>query len=276
MNSTVKRTLTGGVFLVIIIGALLLNRYLFAAVLLFIMETMMHEFMAMTMGTRHKTPRLLAFATAATMFIVCFLICSQGISGHSLCFVVLPFLLLLGSGIHCFGQEDFSDFSHLLASLLYIAVPISCINFMAFKEGEFSGMLILGFMVLIWASDVGAYLFGMALGQRPGAKKLCPSISPKKSWAGIWGGLAVAVLAAVLLKVFGLFEYKMIHCIVLAVVMNVAGVYGDLFESQWKRHYGIKDSGNIMPGHGGLLDRFDSALMAIPAGALYLMIASFL
>jgi phosphatidate cytidylyltransferase len=131
--------------------------------------------------------------------------------------------------------------------------------------------LLLSFFVIIWGSDVGAYLFGITLGQKYG-KKLFPSISPKKSWIGFWGGLFMAVVLAVGLHYLGLLPFELRHCIVMSVLLNVTGVYGDLIESQWKRHYEVKDSGNIIPGHGGLLDRFDSALIAIPIGIIYLVL----
>jgi phosphatidate cytidylyltransferase len=150
------------------------------------------------------------------------------------------------------------------------------LNFAVFNsEGEFNGILLLSFFVIIWGSDVGAYLFGMSLGQRYG-KKLFPSVSPKKSWIGFWGGLFTAVLVAVLLNIAGIFTFKMIHCIARAVLLCITGVYGDLIESQWKRHYDVKDSGSIIPGHGGLLDRFDSALIAIPIGIIYLVVMNVL
>jgi phosphatidate cytidylyltransferase len=127
----------------------------------------------------------------------------------------------------------------------------------------------------VWASDVGAYLFGITLGQKYG-NKLFPSISPKKSWIGFWGGVFTAVVVAVLLQKFGILNFSMFHSMILAVLINVASVYGDLIESQWKRHYNVKDSGNLIPGHGGLLDRFDSALVAIPVGVIYLVVTNLL
>ena len=114
-------------------------------------------------------------------------------------------------------------------------------------------------------------MFGITLGQKYG-KKLFPSISPKKSWIGFWGGLFAAVAVAVILHYAGLFKFDLIHCIIMSLLLSVTGVYGDLIESQWKRHYEVKDSGNIIPGHGGLLDRFDSALIAIPIGIIYLVL----
>ena len=112
----------------------------------------------------------------------------------------------------------------------------------------------------------------MLLGQKIWPAKLCPSISPKKSWAGFIGGLLTSVLAGAILYWTGLFTFPIWHCLIMAAIMSVAGVFGDLFESLWKRAAGIKDSGNLIPGHGGLMDRFDSALFAIPAGYIYLLL----
>ena len=97
-----------------------------------------------------------------------------------------------------------------------------------------------------------------------------------KTWAGFWGGLVFAVLAGIVLVWTGLWTYPWYHAIILAVIMHVAGVFGDLFESQWKRVCDIKDSGSLIPGHGGMLDRFDSALFAIPSGVIYLVILGLL
>ena len=86
----------------------------------------------------------------------------------------------------------------------------------------------------------------------------------------------MALVVAAVLHHLGIFSFPLVHCLVLALLLNVAGVYGDLIESQWKRHYVVKDSGNLIPGHGGVLDRFDSALIAIPVGVIYLMVANLL
>ena len=134
----------------------------------------------------------------------------------------------------------------------------------------------LSLFILIWMSDVGAYCVGTALGQRPDARKLAPSISPKKSWWGFWGGVFFCVAAAVGLHFLTWLPFGLLHCIALGVIVSVAGVCGDLFESMWKRHFGVKDSGNCIPGHGGMLDRFDSSLVAIPLACVYLTLTGLL
>ena len=184
----------------------------------------------------------------------------------------IPVFILMINSLYVKDKSRFDKFSNLYTAILYIAVPWSLLNFAVFGcEGNFNGVLLLSFFVIIWGSDVGAYLFGITLGQKYG-KKLFPSISPKKSWIGFWGGMVMAVALSAGLHYLGLLPFELCHCIAMSVLLNVTGVYGDLIESQWKRYHEVKDSGNIIPGHGGLLDRFDSALIAIPIGIIYLVL----
>ena len=186
----------------------------------------------------------------------------------------VPVFILMINSLYVKDKSRFDKFANLYTAILYISVPWSLLNFAVFNAaGEFNGLLLLCFFCIIWGSDVGAYIFGITLGQKYG-RKLFPSISPKKSWIGFWGGLFTSVGVAVVLRLAGLFNFDMIHCIAMAILLCVTGVYGDLIESQWKRHYNVKDSGNIIPGHGGLLDRFDSALIAIPIGIIYLVMVN--
>lgn len=272
MNNTIKRGISGTVFIIIMVSALLLNKFLYAALLLFIMVGMMYEFYSMTMGEDFKKSRFLAILTGVTLFVTMFMMCAYGFSARLLSLTIFPLLLLMATSLQNEEKEKFWKFSHMYTGFLYIAIPLSCSNMLVFNQMyEFNGLPMLCFFLIIWLSDVGAFAFGLSLGQKYG-KKLCPSISPKKSWIGFWGGMLCAILTAIVLNRIGWMEYPLIHCIILATIMHIAGVIGDLFESQWKRTYNLKDSGNLIPGHGGLLDRFDSALMAIPAGVLYLML----
>lgn len=276
MNSTVTRTLSGAGFAVITLACLLFNKYLYAAYFLFIMAAMMVEFYRMGLGDSYKFSRILAIGAGAVLFALVFCTSAFAMPHKYVALAVVPVMAVMINSLFVKDKSEFGKFSHIYTGLLYIAVPLSLSNLIAFKNGEFNGILIVCFFIIIWCSDVGAYVFGMGFGQKPGSRKLCPEISPKKSWAGFWGGLATAVLAAIVLKLTGLFSFQIIHCAVLALLMSVAGVFGDLFESQWKRYYDLKDSGNIIPGHGGMLDRFDSAIFAITAGALYMSLFNLL
>lgn len=275
MNNTLKRSLSGILFLAIVLGGLLVDKYLYAVLFTFMTAGMLHEFFRMTMGDRYRASQYLAMAAGAILFILSFLVYAQLMPMRLICLGILPILAIMILSLYARDKSQFRLFSNIYAGLFYIAIPLALSNLIVFdREGHFSGLLMVCFFCIIWASDVGAYCFGLLFGKN--GRKLFPSVSPKKSWAGFWGGLLCAVLAAVILRLTGLFSFPYLHCIILAVVMDVAGVYGDLFESQWKRVYDLKDSGDIIPGHGGLLDRFDSTLFAIPAGAVYLVLAGLL
>lgn len=276
MNNFLKRTLSGIGFAVVMLAALLTDRNIFGAVMLFALVVMMSEFLRMTCGSEYRFSQVLSILAGAVLFILTYLYKCCCLPGRFMTLAVLPVFVLMVSSLYVKDKSRFSKFANLYTAIVYIAVPWSLLNFAVFSpEGVFDGMLLLCFFCIIWGSDVGAYLFGMSLGQKYG-RKLFPSVSPKKSWIGFWGGLLTAAAAAVALHYAGIFRFGLAHCIAMAVLMNVSGVYGDLIESQWKRHYEVKDSGNIIPGHGGLLDRFDSALIAIPVGIIYLVVMNLL
>lgn len=272
MNNFVKRALSGVVFVGVMLAALLLNKYIFGVVMTLSLIVMMKEFLKMTCGKDYWFSQILSILAGATLFVLVYLYRGFNIPGRIVVLAFIPVFILMINSLYVKDKTRFDKFSNLYTAVLYIAVPWSLLNFAVFDGcGAFNGTLLLSFFVIIWGSDVGAYIFGITLGQKYG-KKLFPSISPKKSWIGFWGGMAMAVALAIGLHYFGLLQFELRHCIAMAVLLNVTGVYGDLIESQWKRHYEVKDSGNIIPGHGGLLDRFDSALIAIPIGIIYLVL----
>ena len=275
MNNTVTRTLSGICFLAIVIGGLLLNKYLYAALITFMMVTMLYEFYRMTMGDLFPRTRALAITLGCCSFLSLFFVMAFRLDIRLVGFGAILLLVLMVSTLMVKDKGEFKLFAFLYTGLMYIAVPLTLSNFVVFDQaGQFNGRPMLAFFIIIWASDVGAYCIGTLLGKY--SKKLFPSVSPKKTWAGFWGGLVFAVLAGLILVWTGLWTYPWYHAIILSLIMHVAGVFGDLFESQWKRVCDIKDSGNIIPGHGGMMDRFDSALFAIPAGVIYLVIIGLL
>ncbi len=156
--------------------------------------------------------------------------------------------------------------------IVYVAVPLGTLNTICAVEG---GMMLLAVFCLLWLNDSGAYVFGSTLGKR----KLFERISPHKSWEGFFGGLftcvAFAIVASLYLNDFFNGPTNMAAWIGLGVVVSVFGTLGDLAESLMKRTAGVKDSGNLIPGHGGLLDRIDSMLLAAPASLIYFLILKY-
>jgi len=155
-----------------------------------------------------------------------------------------------------------------LTGLIYVAVPLSmmCYVPLLLGEGEWRPFLILLYIGILWANDVFAYIIGTAFGRH----RLCERISPKKSWEGFFGGIAGAVIVAAVGS-YGCGQNIAWWC-GLAVVASLAGAAGDLVESMMKRQAGVKDSGAVLPGHGGILDRFDAFLMAAPFVFVYLLL----
>lgn len=194
--------------------------------------------------------------------------------------VFVPYLLtiiyLFISGLYTKSSDSVNDWAYTMLSQMYIALPLSTINVIAFRQAAdglnyYYYLLPLSIFIFLWTNDTGAYCTGSLFGKH----KLFPRISPAKSWEGsIGGGILILIVASIMYYIESQGEnlsgLNLIEWLGLGLVVVVFGTLGDLVESLLKRTLGIKDSGNILPGHGGILDRFDSSLMAIPASVVYL------
>ena len=273
MNNLLKRTFFGALFVAVLVISLLFYTPLFPAVAIIAIYFMMSEFYGISMGESYMLARKLAILSAELLFAVMFAVCQYNVPAGWLCLSAFPFFAAMISVLFDRNREEqLHQFPYVFTGLLYIGIPSALLPLIVFRNGEFDGWLLLCFFIIIWISDTGAYCLGTLFGQKPGSKKLAPSISPKKSWWGVWSGLAFAMGAAVCLRALGKLELPLVHSLVFGAIVCAAGVCGDLFESVWKRYFHVKDSGNVIPGHGGMLDRFDSSLFAIPIGSAYLAI----
>ena len=191
--------------------------------------------------------------------------------------IFLPYLLYL---LYVVCRSTFLPHQAMLPSLgnsvigqLYIAVPLALTIRLTLVVDPFSsmtqynGLLLLAIFIFIWVNDTGAYL----VGSRWGKRRLAPNISPKKSVEGSIGGLLLVLLSAVVLRLLLFPELSWLSILLIAAVVAIFATIGDLFESSLKRQAGVKDSGKLIPGHGGILDRIDSLLLAVPA--VYLLLA---
>lgn len=249
---------------------------LFGILFLFIEWMAMKEFYKISLGERFVLQQKAALLTGAAAFAA---VAGHFFYGLDLMWLALPLVLLVLIPVSCIfkpSHADFADVAFIYAGLLYIALPISLSPMIVTDGTVFDGTILLSLFIIIWMSDVGAYCLGTAFGQKPDSRKLAPTISPKKSWWGFWSGVAFGIAAAVGLHFLTWFPFSIWHCIAIGAITSVAGVCGDLVESLWKRYFGVKDSGNCIPGHGGMLDRFDSSLVAIPVAAAYMALAGLL
>ena len=194
--------------------------------------------------------------------------------------VFVPYLLtivyLFISNLYTQSKDAVNDWAYTMLSQMYIALPMSMINVVAYRQATdgqnyYYYLLPLSIFIFLWTNDTGAYCTGSLFGKH----KLFPRISPAKSWEGsIGGGILVLIMASIIYYIESQGEnlsgLNLIEWLGLGLVVVIFGTWGDLVESLLKRTLGIKDSGNILPGHGGMLDRFDSSLMAIPAAVIYL------
>ena len=273
MSDLVKRTISGVVFLVVMVAGLILHPLAFGALFLLVMYFAMREFMHITMGERWVFQQKMAILTAALTFMAIVGYLFMGLDLQWIAMALVPFFAIPVSVVFSKNHDTVEDVALVYLAMIYVGLPFCLAPFIVYGEGgEFNGWLLLNVFIIIWCSDVGAYSLGTLFGQKPTSRKLAPAISPKKSYWGLWGGIIMAMLAAWVLSLVGWMPYSLIHCLAIGFIVPVAGVCGDLFESVWKRRFGFKDSGNIIPGHGGMLDRFDSSLFAIPAVFIYLIL----
>ena len=275
MSNLLRRTVFGTVFVALVVAATL-HRTLFLCIFLAFMMQMLREFYALTIGDGIKYRRSCAILSAILLFPLVYLYAEGLVGAEFVSLAWVPVIALMMSAVCLKDKSNLEPLAYLLAGLVYIALPLSLSPLLVFRGGEFDGTLLLSFFIIIWCGDVGAYALGTAFGQKPTSRKLCPEISPKKSWVGVFGGYVTALAGVLVLHACGFLSFGIGHCIVLATLLNLGGVFGDLFESMWKRRKNVKDSGSILPGHGGVLDRLDSSLIAMPLGAIYLAVAGLL
>ena len=276
MNNFVARTITGILFVATIVVCFLNPT---AMIFLFALVTglTVWEFTGLVNDRPGVTVNRFISTVAGVYF---FLAMAGTCSGFTSSTVFIPYLItivyLLIAELYAKQEDPIHDWAYTMMSQMYVVLPFSLLNMLAFRAAPEGIMYIytlpLSVFVFLWVNDTGAYCCGSLFGKH----KLFPRISPGKSWEGSIGG-GVFVLAAAALVWYLTDSYDMNptgmgmwEWMGLGLVVVVFGTWGDLVESLFKRTLGIKDSGNILPGHGGMLDRFDSSLLAIPAAVVYL------
>ena len=277
MNNFIVRTITAIIFVAVIVASFLRAETM---VLLFALVTglTIWEFTGLVNDRPQVTVnRMITTVAGVYLFFAMAGFCSE-ITPSA---VFIPYLItlvyLMVAELYLKHEDPINDWAYTMMTQLYIALPFSLLNALAFhltpeNDVIYDPVLPLCMFVFLWINDAGAYICGSLLGKH----KLFPRISPGKSWEGSIGGGILVMLIAVLIwhltESYGYNYLALTHLqwVGLGLVIVVFGTWGDLIESLFKRTLGIKDSGNILPGHGGMLDRFDSSLLAIPAAVVYI------
>ncbi|MBU1010236.1 MAG: phosphatidate cytidylyltransferase [Bacteroidetes bacterium] len=271
MNNFISRTLSGIVFVVLILGSLLISPLVFALLMLVVNLLGVAEIIRLTAGPKPNKALLRTGQLLSVLFyslIACValdylpfitLLPAVGI-------MLLPFVFALFSKTNSFGQTA----AALWSSMLLVALPSATLT-LFFNEslfGEKAGpMLVFILLIMIWINDIFAYLFGIWLGKH----RLFERISPKKSWEGSIGGVLMTLMLTTAFYYLTQFM-PLLVLLGMALLVVVTAVIGDLIESMLKRQAGVKDSGTLIPGHGGILDRFDATFFAAPFVFIYLLI----
>jgi phosphatidate cytidylyltransferase len=258
------------VFVLVLGGGILINSFTFFTLIGVIIGLGLWEFYKLMAPTQLSANKLAGLAIGLLFFC---LIClySIGYIESNIFWVVLP-LISAVFVLELYRKHDypFQNIAITLFGVLYVVVPLSLLVLIGFPERSISGYeskVIMGFFFLLWSNDTGAYLTGISIGKHP----MFPRISPKKSWEGFTGGLFFTLLVAFIISKY-FTALQRTDWMIIAVIICIFGVWGDLIESMLKRSLQIKDSGNILPGHGGILDRFDSVLFSAPIVFVYLQL----
>lgn len=274
MKNFIQRAITGLIFVAVLIGCIIGSPLSFGVLFCIISAMATAEFCnLMNQQEGVKMNRNICVLGSMTLFL-CFFYYGMNPAQTG---IFIPYLIiiiyLMISELYLKKENPLNSWAYAMLSQLYVGLPFALLNVLAFQSNgigsEYLFILPLSIFGFNWINDTGAYCTGMLLGKHPLFKR----ISPKKSWEGSIGGATLSVAAS-----FALAHYFPIMStaawVGISLVVVVFGTWGDLTESLMKRHLGIKDSGNILPGHGGMLDRFDSAIMAIPAAVVYLYFIS--
>lgn len=275
-HNLIVRTITGTLFVAIMVCGFLRPE---GMIFLFALITGMTiwEYGGLVNDLEEVSVNRFIMTVAGVYFFIAVAGYRTGIVPNFIVFVpyLLTLLYLFISELYTKNENAVNDWAYTMLGQLYIALPFSMVNIVAFEKDafgivHFDTLLPLSIFIFLWVNDSGAFCSGSLFGKH----SLFPRISPHKTWEGsIGGGILVLVAAAIigyLASVNGGHMLNIVEWMGLGLVVVVFGTWGDLVESLFKRTLGIKDSGNILPGHGGMLDRFDSSLMAIPAAVVYL------
>ena len=271
MKNLIQRTLTGILFVAVVVAAIYVHPLLFAGVFSVVVGFLINEFYSLSKYEGTLWQRCLGvfggmyFFVASCLYAGCYV-------GYEIYFpYILIMMVLLISGLYVRNSNPIIQWGLILFAQCYCAGLLSLLSFIPYTMSPaYDPWPVLMVFIFIWLNDTGAYLIGSQIGKH----RLFPRVSPLKSWEGFFGGLTVVIIASLVFSRFSVLEMAWYYWLAFAVITVVMATWGDLIESLLKRTYGVKDSGNILPGHGGVFDRFDSVVLVSPAVFVFFKIIS--
>jgi phosphatidate cytidylyltransferase len=272
VNNFKQRTLTGFFIVLVIIGSILLHWITFFILFFLITGLGLWEFYNLLYKNDLYPQKYIGILTGLIIYVTNFLYAAR-YSDSFILLLPIPFLIFIFiHELYRKKEKPFENIALTLTGVLYVAVPFSLFHYIVFNSltgNEYTPFILLGFFIILWMNDTGAYL----VGSKKGKHRLFERISPKKSWEGTIGGGIISIFVALGISFF-FTNISSIHWIFISLLIVIFGTLGDLTESLLKRSLKIKDTGTILPGHGGILDRFDSVLIAATVVFLYLQVIS--
>ncbi len=259
------RAITGFFFVGVMLASVLLGAYAFTLFFMILSVLCTEEFYRLVSNEEVKPQKRWGLALVISIYLPLSMYFFMGEPLVNILIAVPVSIFIIIAELYRKYKNPFHNIAYTLFGVVFAAVPFCFFYATAFINGEYSMHYPLGFLILLWSSDTGAYIFGISLGKH----KLFERHSPKKTWEGFMGGMVCSMLSALILSWY-FTELPLVHWLAIAAIIVTAGTFGDLSESMLKRSLSTKDSGSLLPGHGGLLDRFDGLLLAAPLVFVYL------
>ena len=276
MSDLKERVLTAIVFVIVLIGSIIFNEYSVSFLFFIIILLGQIEFYNFFKPTNIKPQKVVGVIGGLVFFSISAFSIFTPININSI-FLIIPIVFLIFVvELYRKKPQPISNISFTILGIIYISVPFTLLHHLAYYSDSGFGdryqyQILLGYFFILWANDTGAYFVGRSIGKRP----LFPSISPKKTWEGFFGG-AITAIAIGFLNAAIFPQLSQINWLIISSIIVVFGSLGDLVESMFKRSLEMKDSGKILPGHGGILDRFDGIFISAPMVYIFLKFLSFI
>ena len=271
MKNLIIRALTGIIFVVVLVSAICIHPIFFLILFCIITGLTLWEFGGLVKHYENTNLQRTVNVLGGVYLFIATFVYANGLTDGKIFLPYLLFIMLtMIAELYYKAPNPINNWAFTLFAQVYCAGSFSILNFIGAEPGtpgvmSYTPLFIMAIFIFVWLDDTGAYLVGSLIGKR----KLFERISPKKSWEGFFGGLILVLASS---QAFAWFapEISRMNWLGLAATVVLFGTWGDLIESLLKRTLGVKDSGNVLPGHGGMLDRFDSVMLAVPASYIYI------